>query len=68
MNIDIIQLDQQNQAENLRSKWKTIKMAPIIHVWRLVLDSTRIARTVMRLKSKKPAQFQFLNITFPGMF
>lgn len=37
-----------NQAENSRSKWKTIKMVPIIHAEKLILDSTRIVRIVMR--------------------
>lgn len=41
-----------NQAENLRSKWKTITMVPIIHAEKLILDSTCIARIVMRKQGK----------------
>lgn len=36
-----------NQAKNSRSKWKTIKMVPIIHAEKLISDSTHIARIVM---------------------
>lgn len=37
-----------NQAENLKSKWKTIKMVAIIHAEKLILDSTRTTRIVRR--------------------
>lgn len=55
-----------NQAENSMSKWKTIKMVPIIHAEKLILDSTLITRMLGNQRANR--LHSLTNITFPNKF